>query len=123
MPETNALVINTGPIIALVAGLGDLKVLKMYQRVLVPLEVRRELLAGGATNFALAEFEAADWLDKSTEPVQIGTALQNMLDVGEGAVIQLALNEKIQTVCIDEAAGRAASGKPTKRKRFNVKIG
>jgi len=28
------------------------------------------------------------------------------LDVGEAAVIQLALNEGIQTVCIDESLGR-----------------
>lgn len=32
--------------------------------------------------------------------------LANSLDRGEAAVIQLALNESIQTVCIDEAAGR-----------------
>ena len=30
----------------------------------------------------------------------------NSLDVGEAAVIQLAMNEKIETVCIDEIAGR-----------------
>ena len=32
--------------------------------------------------------------------------LLNSLDSGEAAVIQLALNENIQTVCIDEMAGR-----------------
>ncbi len=100
------LVINTSPIIALIAALGDLQVLKMYERVLVPVEVHHELLAGGAVNFALAEFEAADWLDKRTQPVTIGTALRNSLDKGEAAVIQLALDENFQTVCIDEAAGR-----------------
>jgi len=30
----------------------------------------------------------------------------NSLDVGEASVIQLALNERIRTVCIDESAGR-----------------
>ena len=30
----------------------------------------------------------------------------NSLDSGEAAVIQLAINENIQTVCIDEATGR-----------------
>ena len=39
-------------------------------------------------------------------PLEIGTALGNSLDKGEAAVIQLALYENFQTVCIDEAAGR-----------------
>jgi predicted nucleic acid-binding protein len=30
----------------------------------------------------------------------------NSLDLGEASVIQLALNENINTVCIDESAGR-----------------
>jgi predicted nucleic acid-binding protein len=106
MPNTEEIVINTSPMIALVAALGDLQVLKMYQRVLVPFEVHQELMAGGLAGFAVPEFEAAHWLSKRTESVQIGTALQNMLDVGEAAVIQLALDEGIQTVCIDETAGR-----------------
>jgi predicted nucleic acid-binding protein len=105
MPETDTLVINTSPIIALVAALGDLQVLKMYQQALVPFEVQQELLAGGVANFALPEFEAATWLNKRAKPVKIGTVLQNTLDLGEAAVIQLALDEDILTVCIDEAAG------------------
>ena len=106
MLKVRTLVINTSPIIALVAALGDLQVLKMYEQVMVPLEVHQELSAGGPANFALAEFEAAHWLDKRTQPVAIGTALGNSLDKGEAAVIQLALYENFQTVCIDEAAGR-----------------
>ena len=73
------LVINTSPIIALVAALGNLQVLKMYEQVLVPLEVHHELSAGGPANFALAEFEAAYWLGKRTQPVEIGTALRDCL--------------------------------------------
>jgi predicted nucleic acid-binding protein len=49
MPETESIVINTGPLLALIAGYGDL---------------------------------------------------------GEASVIQLAVNENIRTVCIDEAVGR-----------------
>jgi predicted nucleic acid-binding protein len=36
----------------------------------------------------------------------IAAVLLNSLDSGEAAVIQLALNENIQTVCIDEIVGR-----------------
>jgi len=40
MPETEKLVINTGPLLALIAGVGDLSLLKLlYKRVLVPFEV------------------------------------------------------------------------------------
>lgn len=46
---------------------------------------------------------------KRVAPVQIGVALRNTLDLGEAAVIQLALDENIETVCIDEAAGRRAA--------------
>jgi predicted nucleic acid-binding protein len=53
MPETKEIVINTGPLITLVAAMGDLRILKsLYHRVLVPLEVCREISSGGKRGFA-----------------------------------------------------------------------
>lgn len=99
--------INTGPLIALVAAVGDLTVLRsLYTEVLVPYEVCQEILVGGSTGFAVAEFEAAIWLQKQQAPLNISPLLLNSLDRGEAAVIQLAIDENISTVCIDEAAGR-----------------
>ena len=107
MPDTPALVINTGPLIALVAALGDLSILQMYDRVRVPREVSQEILVGGPGQFAVAACEAAHWLQKNAAPMDnIAAVLRNALDSGAAAVIQLALNENIQTVCIDEIAGR-----------------
>ncbi|MGC9400688.1 MAG: DUF3368 domain-containing protein [Anaerolineae bacterium] len=112
MPDTGRssdvqeLVINTGPLLALVAALGDLEVLQRYQNVWVPFEVCQEISAGGVTGFGVAAFEAAHWLNKQDAPLEITPILHNALDRGEAAVIQLALNEAIQTVCIDEAVGR-----------------
>lgn len=107
MPEPKEIVMNTGPIIALVAALGDLSLLQsLYSRVLVPYEVCRELSAGGASGFAVEEFERADWLRRWPEQLFLSPYLRNSLDVGEASVIQLALNEGIKTVCIDEAVGR-----------------
>jgi predicted nucleic acid-binding protein len=107
MPETQRIVINTSPLIALVSALGDLSVLQsLYTQVLVPFEVCQELLAGGFSEFAVKEFEAAHWLQKQSTPLAISPILINSLDRGEAAVIQLALNEGIQTVCIDESVGR-----------------
>lgn len=57
MPNTDKLVINTSPLISLIAALGNLKVLELlYQQVLVPWEVCRELQQGGVSGFAVAEY-------------------------------------------------------------------
>ncbi len=107
MPETDTIVINTGPILALVAGLGNLSVLNsLYERVLVPYEVCEEVMAGDSAGFGVSEFDDADFLIKYNKPAQIQPYLLNSLDLGESSVIQVALDEKIQTVCIDEAVGR-----------------
>jgi predicted nucleic acid-binding protein len=44
MPDTEELVINTGPLIALIADIGDLSLLELlYKRVLVSFEVCQEI--------------------------------------------------------------------------------
>ena len=107
MSEAKEIVMNTGPIIALVAALGDLSVLQsLYSRVLVPYEVCREVCAGGSSGFAVEEFEKADWLRRWPEQLHLSPYIRNSLDIGEASVIQLALNEGVNTVCIDEAVGR-----------------
>jgi predicted nucleic acid-binding protein len=106
MPEPNRIVINTGPILALVAALGNLEVLQMYEDVWAPWEVCQEIRSGGREYFAVTEFEAAHWLTKENRARNITPLLTNLLDRGEAAVIQLALDEEISTVCIDETLGR-----------------
>lgn len=101
------IVVNTGPLIALVAATGDLEILRgLYSRIIVPFEVGGEILAGGQDGFAVPEFQAATFLVKQSSPTSIGTFLHNSLDTGEAAVIQMALDLGIATVCIDEAVGR-----------------
>ncbi|AFZ02091.1 DUF3368 domain-containing protein [Calothrix sp. PCC 6303] len=107
MPSTNQIVINTSPLIALVAAMGELKILDyLYADVFVPFEVYQEILIGGTTGFGVTEFESAPWLQKQSSPLDISPFLFNSLDLGEASVIQLALNKNISTVCIDEAVGR-----------------
>ena len=107
MPNAQKIVINTSPLIALVAAWGDLARLQpLYQQVLVPFEVVQEILQGGISNFGVAEFQAASWLVQLDRPVNILPFLRNSLDLGEASVIQLALDQSIETVCIDEAVGR-----------------
>ncbi len=93
MPETSEIVINTGPVLALIAGLGDLDILNsLYKRVVVPCEVCEELMAGGSAGFGVREFNDADFLIKLDKPAIIQPYLQNSLDLGESSVIQIALN-------------------------------
>ena len=107
MPETKELVINTTPIISLIAATGSLDMLPLlYSRVWVPFEVCREIQAGGMDGFASTEFEQMAWLHKQSQPVTIPLLLQNSLDTGEAAVIQLALQEGVALVAIDESVGR-----------------
>ncbi len=107
MPDSKTLVINTGPTLALIAATGDLKLLNaLYDRVLAPLEVCQELRRGGAAGFGIEPFENAGWIEKIKTPQAISSFLANSLDQGEAAVIQLALNEGIPRVAIDEIAGR-----------------
>ncbi len=50
--------------------MGGLNILRsLYDRVLVPFEVSQEILAGGTTGFAIAEFEAANLLQKWSAPL------------------------------------------------------
>ena len=107
MPNTSEIVINTSPLIAIVAAMGDFNVLQsLYTNVIVPFEVSQEILIGGTKGLGVTEFQADFWLQKQTVPVNISPILLNSLDIGEASVIQLALNNNISTVCIDEAVGR-----------------
>lgn len=107
MPNTNQIVINTSPLIALIAAMGELNFLQsLYEDIFVPFEVNQEILIGGNTGFGIDEFTSASWLRKQTSPLEISPFLFNSLDLGEASVIQLALNKNISTVCIDEVVGR-----------------
>lgn len=92
------------------AALGDLEVLKsLYDEIIVPFEIGEEILAGGPAGFAVPQFLEARWLQRRSLPTAISAHLLNLLDRGEASVIQLALDEEIKVVCIDESAGRRAA--------------
>lgn len=108
MPDTTkAVIINTTPLIALTAAIGNLDVLRtLFTRVVVPYEVAEEIRAGGKDAFGLDVFEQASWLEIKSNPIILQPYLQNSLDRGEASVIQTALQESIHLVCIDEMVGR-----------------
>jgi len=106
MPDKQ-IVINTSPIIALFSAFDDLGFLKnLYSKIIVPLEVKEELL------FDNEKYLAASLLNKSgvftvlEESQNIMPFLLKSLDIGEASVIQTALVRNIDTVCVDEISGR-----------------
>lgn len=104
MPD---LVINTGPVIALTAAVESLQFLnELYEEILIPVEVIRELEAGGANCPELAAISACSAIRALAEAVVLPVLLRSQLDVGEASVIQNALIQQVGTVAIDEKLGR-----------------
>lgn len=106
MPDSQTLVINTGPILALIAAQGNLQILKkLYKRVIVTHEVKEEICYKGLNSFGVNEFKEATFLTQINEPLSIAPLLKNSIDIGEASVIQYASDNDF-AVCIDETVGR-----------------
>lgn len=97
------IVVNTGPLIALarmeaidVAG-------QLPYEFLCPSEVRAELEAGAAVGHPMVN---PLWLHSQSLQSPLSSLVLSALDAGEAAVIQLALEQQISLVCIDEWKGR-----------------
>ncbi|HPM03874.1 MAG TPA: DUF3368 domain-containing protein [Candidatus Cloacimonadota bacterium] len=105
------IVINTSPIIALFSAFDDLSFLnELYSEIIVPLEVKNELLYGNAEYFGAKLFLQSKVFTILEEPQKIMPLLIKTLDIGEASVIQTAINKNIDTVCIDEVSGRRIAG-------------
>ena len=102
----NRSVCNSGPLIAL-GILSRLDILKsLFDEVLVPEAVRDEIERGGVKLSGLADFRKADWIKVVSLQKKSDELLQSLLDVGEAAVISLALEQKASIVLIDERKAR-----------------
>lgn len=105
-----SLVVNSSPLIALVAGLPDFDALAgIVGKLIVPGEVLAELAAGGHKDNTAARVEAASWCEiRPLLPPQTNPLVMT-LGRGEAAVIQTALDDRISLVVIDEVRGRRAA--------------
>lgn len=107
MPKDERMVINTGPLLALIAALGNLSILdRLYDHVIVPSIVVQEVLAGGKNGLGVGAFLEATFLETQKHPCSLDPFLCHALDAGEADVIQTAINLGIDRVCIDESVGR-----------------
>jgi predicted nucleic acid-binding protein len=97
------IVINTGPLIALMRMEALAIPAKLDLEFVAPDEVCRELEEGvGAGHPAIRPA----WLAFQSLKSPLTPMVTSVLDTGEAAVIQLALDEGIAQVCIDEWKGR-----------------
>jgi hypothetical protein len=100
------LVVNTGPLIAL-GKIGAFDLIRQLPiRISTPRQVADEIEAGARLGHPV---EVPPWVavhDLSGVVLPLG---QHVLDMGESAVIQLAIERKIPGVCIDEWRGRRAA--------------
>ncbi len=101
---SDAIVINTGPLVALSQANALDVVRQLPVRLVTSEAVQREFLRGEELGHQLAAWP--DWIAVLTlhEPLQPLATVG--LDVGEASVIQLAIDQSINTVCIDEVQGR-----------------
>lgn len=100
------IVINTGPLItlALIEALAILEDLPF--EFICPQEVRAELDQGAQAGHPRVEPACVRVIPLRDRPSPI---VLSTLDLGEAAVIQLALEQQIQRVSIDEWKGRKAA--------------
>jgi len=97
------IVINTGPLIALMRMEAIDVPGQLPYEFLCPLEVRAELDAGATSGHAIVN---PSWLEVQPLTDSPSPLVLTALDAGEAAVIQLALEQQIPLVCIDEWKGR-----------------
>lgn len=100
------IVANTSPLLAFSKMQAFDVIGKLPFEFISPVEIESEILAGAAQGY---DITIPDWLKIESLQSDLSPLAVASLDVGEAAVIQLALEQNIETVCIDELKGRRAA--------------
>ncbi len=103
---TERIVVNTSPLLSLTRMQAFDVVGRLPFEFICPAEVEAEILAGAKQGY---ETEIPAWLTVMPLKNPLSPLAAASLDAGEAAVIQLALEQKIEQVCIDELKGRRAA--------------
>ncbi len=100
------IVTNTSPLLAF-ARMNVFEFIgKLPFEFICPNEVKTEILIGAKQGY---KTEIPHWLQVINLQTSLSPLAVAALDTGEAAVIQLAIEQNIETVCIDERAGRRAA--------------
>ncbi len=100
------IVTNTSPLLAISKMQAFEVIGKLPFEFVCPLEVKREILIGAKQGYTV---EIPAWLNVHSLNSAVSPLAVAALDAGEAAVIQLALEQNIKLVCIDELKGRRAA--------------
>lgn len=100
------IIVNTGPLITL-ARIDALSVIGWLPfRFISPQEVYEELREGESLGYPVV---APEWIRIKSLAVPVMPLTLTAIDLGESAVIQMALERKAKWVCIDEWKARRAA--------------
>jgi len=106
MAESEPVVTNSGPLIAL-ASVGQLDVLRaLYLSVLVPEAVWREVTEAGAGRPGARELAATSWTTRVTIDPPPDRLLTEELGDGEAEAITLAVRREAKLLLMDDRRGR-----------------
>jgi uncharacterized protein len=101
------IILNSSPVLHLAAGLGGLDIVpSLYGPVVVPAEVVSELESGAALDDAAVQVRRTAGIDIRSPSSGISPLLTGELDLGESAVIALALELPGSTVILDDLKAR-----------------
>jgi uncharacterized protein len=100
------IVVNTSPLLSLTKMQALDMVGKLPFEFISPREIETEILAGANQGY---DVQIADWLKIVPLKNPLAPLAIAALDTGEAAVIQLALENNVSLVCIDELKGRRAA--------------
>ncbi|MSS71872.1 MAG: DUF3368 domain-containing protein [Candidatus Latescibacteria bacterium] len=98
---------NTSPIVNL-AAIGQLDLLqKLYEKVLIPQAVYREITVAGAGQPGDLEVRTLEWMEvRQVTDHDLVTAICTDVDEGEAEAIALAVEQKANLLLLDERRGR-----------------
>ena len=103
---TEKIVVNTSPLLALAKMRALDAVGRLPLEIFCAAQVEAEILAGASQGY---DTEIPAWLTILSLKNPLSPLAVASLDAGEAAVIQLALENNISLVCIDELKGRRAA--------------
>lgn len=103
---TEKIVINTSPLLAFSKMQAFDFIGQLPFEFICPAEVETEILDGANQGH---DVQIPEWLKIESLKFPLSSLAVASLDAGEAAVIQLALEQNIETVCIDEVKGRRAA--------------
>ncbi|MCI5157918.1 MAG: DUF3368 domain-containing protein [Candidatus Electrothrix sp. AUS1_2] len=89
----------------------------LFDEVTVPEAVHFELMEGGVKQAGITAYQQAHWINTGKLQAPLDPLLDSVLDIGEASVIQLARENNIHCVLIDERKGRQIA-----REIYNLRV-